>query len=58
MGKEHTIKEILEDFGNRWEIALEMDDGKFEHILAKEHPFFLALRRTMDSSLENDGGKK
>ncbi|MCK5625028.1 hypothetical protein KAI04_04250 [Candidatus Pacearchaeota archaeon] len=41
------MKKILNEFGDKWMIALQMDDGEFEHVIAKRHPFFLKLKREL-----------
>lgn len=43
------MKKILEEFGDKWEIALEVD-GEFEYVQAKEHPFFKQLKKELLSS--------
>lgn len=52
------IKKRLTALGNEWMIALEGEDGEFEHVVAKDHPFFKKLKQFVLSENQEQEEKK
>ncbi len=44
------IIKMINKLGRTWMIAQQTDDGDFEHVRAKDHPFFKEVKRTLKSA--------